>query len=106
MTKLLDIIGATASKYGLFPSIALLALLLGGYGFWQAKDNELAIQQLAIEQARTDSKLDANTKELSANLQRVDKTLIELTTQIKLLVDGKLQVGGNIRWLLEGKEEK
>lgn len=91
---MLESLSKIASKYGLFPAIALLALLLGGYGCYQAKDNERAIQQLAIEQARTDSKLDANTKELSANLQRVDKTLIELTTQIKLLVDGKLQVGG------------
>lgn len=91
---MLESISKIANKYGLFPAIALLALLLGGYGCWHAKDNERAIQQLAIEQARTDSKLDANTKELSANLQRVDKTLIELTTQIKLLVDGKLQVGG------------
>lgn len=91
---MLESISNIANKYGLFPAIALLALLLGGYGCWHAKDNERAIQQLAIEQARTDSKLDANTKDLSANLQRVDKTLIELTTQIKLLVDGKLQVGG------------
>lgn len=94
MENLFTSIGVFFQKYGLFPAIALLALLLGGYGCWHTKDNERAIQQLAIEQARTDSKLDANTKDLSANLQRVDKTLIELTTQIKLLVDGKLQVGG------------
>lgn len=91
---MLESISKIASKYGLFPAIALLALLLGGYGCWQAKDNERAIQQLAIEQARTDSKLDANTKELSDNMKRVDKTLIELTTQIKLLVEGKLNIGG------------
>lgn len=83
-----------ANKYGLFPAIAILALVLGGYGCYQAKDNERQLQQLAIEQARTDSKLDANTKELSENMKRVDKTLIELTTQIKLLVDGKLNIGG------------
>lgn len=91
---MLESISKIANKYGLFPAIALLALLLGGYGCWHAKDNERAIQQLAIEQARTDSKLDANTKELSDNMKRVDKTLIELTTQIKLLVEGKLNIGG------------
>ncbi len=91
---MLESLSNIANKYGLFPAIAILALVLGGYGCYQAKDNERQLQQLAIEQARTDSKLDANTKELSENMKRVDKTLIELTTQIKLLVDGKLNIGG------------
>lgn len=90
---MIESIGKVANKYGLFPAIALLALLLGGYGCWQAKDNEKAIQQLAVEQARTDSKLDANTKELSSRMEGVEKNLVELTTQIKLLIEGKINVG-------------
>lgn len=103
MTKILDIIGATLQKYGLFPAVAIIALVIGGYGCYQAKSNEQAIQQLAIEtsqanqrlaieQARTDSKLDATTKDLLENIRRMDNTLVELTTQIKLLVDGKLVI--------------
>lgn len=82
------------NKYGLFPAVALLALCLGGYGCLQAKDNERQIQQLAIEQVRTDSKLDTNTKELTDRMSGVEKSLVELTTQIKLLVEGKINVGG------------
>lgn len=93
MGKLVEIIGNALQKYGLFPAVSIMALIIGGYGCWIAKNNENQLHHLAIEQARTDSKVDTTTKDLLDNLQRVDKTLIELTTQIKLLVDGKLVVG-------------
>lgn len=94
MTKLLDIIGSTLSKHGLFPAVAILALVLGAYGCWQAKENQRTIQQVAIEQARTDAKVDAGMEKMSDRLSGVEKALIEQTTQFKLLIEGKLVVGG------------
>lgn len=94
MTKLLDIIGSTLSKYGLFPAVSILALVLGGYGCYTAQSNSIAIQQQAIDLARLEARLDANTEKLTDRMSGVEKNLIELTTQIKLLVDGKLNVGG------------
>lgn len=90
---MLESLGKIASKYGLFPAIAILALLLGGYGCYQAKNNEAAIQALSVEQARTEARLDSNTKELSGRMEGVEKSLVELTTQIKLLIDGKINLG-------------
>ena len=95
MTKILEIIGNAIQKYGLFPAIAILALVLGGYGCYTAQRNSLAIQQQAIDLARLEARLDANTEKLTDRMSGVEKNLIELTTQIKLLVDGKLNVGGN-----------
>ena len=92
MTKLLDIIGATLQKYELFPAVAILALLIGGYGCYQAHDNQRTIQQQALDIARLEARLDASTKELSDRMGGVEKSLVELTTQIKLLVDGKLVI--------------
>ena len=90
MTKLLDIIGSTLQKYGLFPAVAILALIIGGYGCYQSHDNQRTIQQQALDIARLEARLDASTKELSDRMGGVEKSLVELTTQIKLLVDGKL----------------
>lgn len=90
MNKILDIIGATLQKYGLFPAVAILALIIGGYGCYQAHDNQRTIQQQALDIARLEARLDASTKELSDRMGGVEKSLVELTTQIKLLVDGKL----------------
>lgn len=90
MTKLLDIIGLALQKYGLFPAVAIIALIIGGYGCYQAHDNQRTIQQQALDIARLEARLDASTKELSDRMGGVEKSLVELTTQIKLLVDGKL----------------
>lgn len=90
MNKILDIIGATLRKYGLFPTVSILALIIGGYGCYQAHDNQRTIQQQALDIARLEARLDASTKELSDRMGGVEKSLVELTTQIKLLVDGKL----------------
>lgn len=92
MAKLLDIIGSTLQKYGLFPAVAILALIIGGYGCYQAHDNQRTIQQQALDIARLEARLDASTKELSDRMGGVEKSLVELTTQIKLLVDGKLVI--------------
>lgn len=92
MAKLLDILGSTASKYGLFPAVAILALILGGYGCYTAQINARAIQAQAVDIARLEARLDANTEKLSDRMSGVEKNLIELTTQIRLLVDGKLVV--------------
>lgn len=92
MNKILDIIGATLQKYGLFPAVAMLALIIGGYGCYQAHDNQRTIQQQALDIARLEARLDASTKELSDRMGGVEKSLVELTTQIKLLVDGKLVI--------------
>lgn len=92
MVKLLDIIGAALQKYGLFPAVAILALIIGGYGCYQAHDNQRTIQQQALDIARLEARLDASTKELSDRMGGVEKSLVELTTQIKLLVDGKLVI--------------
>ena len=94
MTKILEIVGSTLQKYGLFPAVSILALLIGGYGCYQAHDNARTIQQQALDIARLEAHLDASTKELSDRMGGVEKSLVELTTQIKLLVDGKLIVGG------------
>lgn len=90
MTKVLEAIGFTLQKYGLFPAVAILALIIGGYGCYQAHDNQRTIQQQALDIARLEARLDASTKELSDRMGGVEKSLVELTTQIKLLVDGKL----------------
>lgn len=90
MTKLLDIIGTALQKYGLFPAVAVIALIIGGYGCYQAHDNQRTIQQQALDIARLEARLDASTKELSDRMGGVEKSLVELTTQIKLLVDGKI----------------
>lgn len=92
MTKLLELIGTAASKYGLFPAVSIIALLLGGYGFYTAQINAKAIQSQAVDIARLEARLDANTEKLSDRLDRIEKALIEQTTQIKLLIDGKLVV--------------
>ena len=94
MTKILEWIGITAQKHGLFPAVAIMALVLGGYGCWQAHDNQRTIQAQAVDLARLEARLDANTEKLTDRMSGVEKNLIELTTQIKLLVDGKLNVGG------------
>lgn len=92
MNKLFEAIGSFATKYGLFPAISLLALILGGYGCYTAQLNSRAIQSQAVDIARLEARLDANTEKLSDRMSGVEKNLIELTTQIKLLVDGKLIV--------------
>lgn len=90
MAKILEIIGSTLSKHGLFPAVSILALIIGAYGCYQAHDNQRTIQQQALDIARLEARLDASTKELSDRMGGVEKSLVELTTQIKLLVDGKL----------------
>lgn len=97
MTKLLDIIGSTLQKYGLFPAVAILALVLGAYGCYQAQLNAKAIQGVIVGQARTDAKVDASLEKMSDRLGGVEKALIEQTTQFKLLIDGKLVVGNGIK---------
>ncbi len=92
MNKILDIIGVTLQKCGLFPAVAIIALVIGGYGCYQAHDNQRAIQQQALDIARLEARLDASTKDLSDRMGGVEKSLVELTTQIKLLVDGKLVI--------------
>lgn len=92
MTKLLELIGTTASKYGLFPAVSIIALLLGGYGCYTAQKNALSIQAQEVNIARLEARLDANTEKLTDRMSGVEKNLIELTTQIRLLVDGKLVV--------------
>lgn len=92
MAKILEIIGSTLSKHGLFPAVSILALIIGGYGCYQAHDNQRTIQQQALDIARLEARLDASTKELSDRMGGVEKSLVELTTQIKLLVDGKLVI--------------
>jgi len=93
MSNILELIGNVCNKYGLFPAIGLLALVLGGYGCYQAQLNEKAIQAQAIELAKLDARLVASNEKLTDRMSGVEKNLIELTTQIKLLVDGKLVVG-------------
>lgn len=92
MTKILEIVGSTLQKYGLFPAVSILALIIGGYGCYQAHDNQRTIQQQALDIARLEARLDASAKELSDRMGGVEKSLVELTTQIKLLVDGKLVI--------------
>lgn len=92
MTKLFEIIGSVCGKYGLFPAVAILALVLGGYGCYTAQRNAITLQTQAIDLARLEARLDANTEKLTDRMSGVEKNLIELTTQIRLLVDGKLVV--------------
>lgn len=92
MKDIVDTIMKNITQYGLVPVVSLSALFLGGYGCWQASLNEKAIQRQALEIARTEAKLDEYTREVSNRMGSMEKTLIELTTQIKLLVDGKLVV--------------
>lgn len=73
MAKILEIIGSTLSKHGLFPAVAILALIIGGYGCYQAHDNKRTIQQQAIDIARLEARLDASTKELSDRMGGVEK---------------------------------
>ncbi|MCQ2101413.1 MAG: hypothetical protein MJZ10_14040 [Fibrobacter sp.] len=84
MTKLLELIGTAASKYGLFPAVSIIALLLGLYGCYAAQKNALAIKAQEVNIA--------HTEKLTDRMSGVEKNLIELTTQIRLLVDGKLVV--------------
>lgn len=97
MAKLLEFIGNALQKYGLFPAVAILALVLGAYGCYQAQLNAKAIQGVVVGQARTDAKVDASIEKMSDRLGGVEKALIEQTTQFKLLIDGKLVVGGGGR---------
>lgn len=94
MGKLVEIIGNALQKYGLFPAVSILALVLGGYGCYQAQLNAKAIQGVVVGQVRTDAKVDASIEKMSDKLGGVEKALIEQTTQFKLLIDGKLIVGG------------
>lgn len=94
MQKLIESIIGAAYRHGIFPVVAVIALVLGAYGCWQAKENQRTIQQVAIEQARTDAKVDAGMEKMSDRLSGVEKALIEQTTQFKLLIEGKLVVGG------------
>lgn len=94
MAKILDIIGSLANKYGLSTAISILALVLGGYGCWQAHDNSLKIQQQELNVTRLEAIQSTSAKEVSGRLGSIEKSIVELTTQIKLLVDGKLNVGG------------
>lgn len=97
MSKLLEFIGNALQKYGLFPAVAVLALVLGAYGCYQAQLNSKAIQGVVVGQARTDAKVDASIEKMSDRLGGVEKALIEQTTQFKLLIDGKLVVGSRKR---------
>lgn len=90
----LESIASIFNKYGLFPAIALLSLLIGGYGCYQAKMNQSDIQAQEVAIARLDARQEATTKEISERMSGVEKNLVELTTQIKLLVEGKIVVGG------------
>lgn len=94
MTKILEWIGITAQKHGLFPAVAIMALVLGGYGCWQAHDNSIKIQQQELNITRLEAVQSTSAKEVSGRLGSIEKSIVELTTQIKLLVDGKLNVGG------------
>lgn len=97
MYKLLEMLGNALQKYGLFPAVAILALVIGAYGCYQAQLNAKAIQGVIVGQARTDAKVDASIEKMSDRLGGVEKALIEQTTQFKLLIDGKLVVGGRKR---------
>lgn len=93
MGKVLELIGGVMNKYGLFPAATILALVLGGYGCYQAKQNEVAIRGLQLENVELKAQQNANMEKVMDRLGGVEKNLIELTTQIKLLVDGKLVIG-------------
>lgn len=65
MTNLLSLIGNTLSKHGLFPAMAIFALVLGGYGCYTAQCNSLAIQQQVIDLAKLKARIDANPEKLT-----------------------------------------
>lgn len=92
MAKLLEIIGNALQKYGLFPAVAILALVLGAYGCYQAHDNSVKIQQQDLNITRLEAVQSSSAKEVSGRLESIDKSIVELTTQIKLLIDGKIVV--------------
>lgn len=92
MNKLIESIGNFASKYGLFPAVAILSLIIGGYGCYTAQINAKAIQSQAVDLARLEARLDANTEKLSERMGSVERALIEMTAQFKLFMDGKLIV--------------
>ena len=92
MPKLLESLGLILNKYGLFPAVSVIALCLGGYGCYTAQLNSRAIHAQAVEMARLESRLDSSTEKLTERMGGVERNLIELTTQIRLLVDGKLVI--------------
>lgn len=92
MNKLFESIGIFLGKYGLFPSVAIIALILGGYGCYQAHDNSIKIQQQELNITRLEAVQTTSAKEVSERLGSIERSIVELTTQIKLLVDGKLVV--------------
>lgn len=92
MGKIFEIIASLANKYGLFPAVAILALILGGYGCWRAHDNSIKIQHQEINITRLEAVQATSAKEVSGRLGSIEKSIVELTTQIRLLVDGKLVV--------------
>ena len=91
--EFLQSIAQLTKKYGLFPAVSFLALILGGYGCYVALSNQRTIQSQEVSIAKLESRLDSNTKELSDRMGGVEKSLVELTTQIKLLVEGRLVIG-------------
>ena len=95
MENLFTSIGAFFQKYGLFPAIAIISLLLGGYGCYQASLNQKDIQSNEIAIARLDARQESSTKDMAERMSGVEKNLVELTTQIKLLVEGKINTGAS-----------
>lgn len=92
MDKILEAIGGTANKYGLFPAITIISLVLGGYGCYQASMNQKDIQAQEVTIARLDARQEAATRDMAERMSGVEKNLVELTTQIRLLVEGKIVV--------------
>ena len=92
MNKLLEAVGALLNKYGLSPAVSVLALIIGGYGCYQAHDNSIKIQQQELNITRLEAVQTTSSKEVSERLGSIERSIVELTTQIKLLVDGKLVV--------------
>lgn len=91
MENLLSAIGSFFTKYGLFPAIAIISLVLGGYGCYQASLNQKDIQAQEVAIARLDARQEASSKDMSERMGNIEKNLVELTTQIKLLVEGKIK---------------
>jgi cell division protein FtsB len=92
MENLFTSIGVFFQKYGLFPAVAILSLILGGYGCYQASLNQKDIQAQEVAIARLDARQEASNKEITERMSGVEKNLVELTTQIKLLVEGKINI--------------
>lgn len=90
MENLFTSIGSFFQKYGLFPAIAILSLILGGYGCYQASLNQKDIQAQEVAIARLDARQEASNKDMAERMSGVEKNLVELTTQIKLLIEGKI----------------